>query len=50
MYVYQGKVQEVHTYICIKNGLKILLAKQHDADEIYTLKTQTQRFCFSKQV
>lgn len=50
MYVYQGKVWEVHVPICIKNGLKILLAKQNDAGEIYTLKTQNRRFCFRKSV
>lgn len=37
-------------YICIKNRLKILLAQQNDAGEIYTLKTENRRFCFSKSV
>lgn len=35
-------------YLCIKNGLKILLAKQNYEGETYKLKSQDQRFCFSK--
>lgn len=35
-------------YICIKNGLKVLLAKQNYAGETYTLKSQDRRFCFTK--